>query len=250
MGCYLVPVAVDLARDQHREPQPVSWRRADDHLAPTTAPSGADAGPGGAGRLPPRQWVPGEPVQQPLNTVSPWCSALIACGVLFRAARLRVRQPEWEIIQAQPDELHGRAVPPRPVVPPWIASSSPRSPPGLGVGAVGPAQQPGAGRRAEVLASAAPPWPLVLLVGFGGVGWGNWGGLLLTLFLATAGIVLSFPIGLLLALGRRSTFPVVRIFSVLYIELIRGVPLITLLFMGNLHARLLPAVRGCHSRTA
>jgi general L-amino acid transport system permease protein len=89
-------------------------------------------------------------------------------------------------------------------------------------------------RRALLVSAALIPIVFITLMFFGGVGWGNWGGLLLTLFLATAGIVLSFPIGLLLALGRRSTFPVVRIFSVLYIELIRGVPLITLLFMGNL----------------
>lgn len=74
----------------------------------------------------------------------------------------------------------------------------------------------------------------VAMTGFGGVGWGRWGGLLLTLFLAIAGIVLSFPIGVLLALGRRSTLPAVRVVCVGYIELIRGVPLITLLFMSVL----------------
>jgi general L-amino acid transport system permease protein len=62
----------------------------------------------------------------------------------------------------------------------------------------------------------------------------DWGGLLLTLYLAIAGIVLSFPIGVLLALGRRSSFPAVRMVCVGYIELIRGVPLITLLFMSAL----------------
>ncbi|MPZ89876.1 MAG: ABC transporter permease subunit, partial [Nitriliruptorales bacterium] len=72
----------------------------------------------------------------------------------------------------------------------------------------------------------------VAFTGFGGVGWDSWGGLLLTLFLAIGGIVLSFPVGVLLALGRRSTFPAVRIVCVGYIELIRGVPLITLLFMS------------------
>ncbi len=71
-----------------------------------------------------------------------------------------------------------------------------------------------------------------LLIGFGGVALKNWGGLLLTLFLAASGILLSFPIGVLLAVGRRSSLPVVRIFSTGYIELIRGVPLVTLLFMA------------------
>ena len=51
------------------------------------------------------------------------------------------------------------------------------------------------------------------------------------------GIVLSFPLGVLLALGRRSKLPVVRTLSVFYIELIRGVPLITLLFAGDLALR-------------
>lgn len=58
-----------------------------------------------------------------------------------------------------------------------------------------------------------------------------WGGLLLTLSLATAAIALSFPLGLLLALGRRSRLPLVKGLSVAYIELIRGVPLVTVLYM-------------------
>jgi general L-amino acid transport system permease protein len=61
----------------------------------------------------------------------------------------------------------------------------------------------------------------------------DWGGLLLTMMLAIVGIVASFPLALLLALGRASTFPVIRLFCVGYIELIRGVPLITLLFMAK-----------------
>ncbi|MEX2557141.1 MAG: amino acid ABC transporter permease [Actinomycetota bacterium] len=72
-----------------------------------------------------------------------------------------------------------------------------------------------------------------VIVGFGGVGFGSWGGLLLTLFLAVAGIALSFPLGVLLALGRRSNLPVVRAICVAYIEVIRGVPLIALIFMGT-----------------
>jgi general L-amino acid transport system permease protein len=61
-----------------------------------------------------------------------------------------------------------------------------------------------------------------------------WGGLMLTFMLTFVGIVVSFPIGVLLALGRRSNLSVVRTFSILYIELIRGVPLITILFMAQL----------------
>ena len=67
---------------------------------------------------------------------------------------------------------------------------------------------------------------------FGGVPRERWGGLLLTVFLAVAGIALSFPIGVLLALGRRSSFPAVRAVCVAYIELVRGVPLVTILFMA------------------
>jgi general L-amino acid transport system permease protein len=61
-----------------------------------------------------------------------------------------------------------------------------------------------------------------------------WGGLMLTLILAVSGIVLSFPLGILLALGRRSNLPVIKWFCIAYIELIRGVPLVTVLFMASL----------------
>jgi general L-amino acid transport system permease protein len=61
-----------------------------------------------------------------------------------------------------------------------------------------------------------------------------WGGLLLTFVLAVASIVLSFPFGVLLALGRRSDLPVVRALSTTYIEVVRGVPLITILFTASI----------------
>ena len=61
----------------------------------------------------------------------------------------------------------------------------------------------------------------------------KFGGLLLTILVSTGGIVLSFPIGVLMALARRSTLPLIRPLAVGYIELIRGVPLITLLFLGR-----------------
>ena len=61
-----------------------------------------------------------------------------------------------------------------------------------------------------------------------------WGGLLLSLTLGIVGIVASFPLGILLALGRRSGLPVIKVFSTTYIEVIRGVPLITVLFMAML----------------
>ena len=61
-----------------------------------------------------------------------------------------------------------------------------------------------------------------------------WGGLLLTFLLTVVGILFSFPLGVLLALGRRSQLPIIRWASVGYIELVRGVPLITILFMAQL----------------
>ncbi len=61
----------------------------------------------------------------------------------------------------------------------------------------------------------------------------KWGGLMLTLIIAGVGIIISFPIGILLALGRQSELSTVRFFSVLYIEFIRAVPLITILFMAS-----------------
>ncbi len=60
-----------------------------------------------------------------------------------------------------------------------------------------------------------------------------WGGLTLNLLLAVVGIGLSLPIGIALALGRRSSLPVVKLLCVVFIEVFRGVPLITLLFMSQ-----------------
>ncbi len=61
----------------------------------------------------------------------------------------------------------------------------------------------------------------------------RWGGMLITLVVAVVGIVASLPIGIVLALGRRSHMPAVKIFSVFFIEVVRGVPLITVLFMAS-----------------
>lgn len=66
----------------------------------------------------------------------------------------------------------------------------------------------------------------------------DWGGLVLTVFLAVISIVLSFPLGVLLALGRQSSLPVVRLLSTLYIEIIRGLPLIGILFLGQVMLQL------------
>jgi general L-amino acid transport system permease protein len=60
-----------------------------------------------------------------------------------------------------------------------------------------------------------------------------WGGVLVTIVVASVGIVVSLPLGVLLALGRRSPMPTVRLFSTIFIEFVRGVPLVTVLFMAS-----------------
>jgi general L-amino acid transport system permease protein len=99
-------------------------------------------------------------------------------------------------------------------------------------------REAGAGRVGRWVAGgwlALLPLVLLLLRGTGIVlpiiQTNQWGGLLLTLVLAIVGIVFSFPLGVLLAIGRRSELPVVRLVCTAYIELIRGVPLITVLFL-------------------
>lgn len=76
-------------------------------------------------------------------------------------------------------------------------------------------------------------WLLAGGLGLESVATSSWGGLLLTLFISVVSILLCFPLGVLLALGRQSSLPVVRLLSVLYIEIIRGVPLIAILFIGQ-----------------
>ncbi|MCG8494376.1 MAG: amino acid ABC transporter permease [Sneathiellales bacterium] len=91
-------------------------------------------------------------------------------------------------------------------------------------------------------------WPAIFLFGaypvicyflfYGGLGLeivetSQWGGLFLTLVLASVSIFVALPLGIVLALGRRSDMPVVRMICVGFIELIRGVPLITVLFMAS-----------------
>ncbi|MFK5880819.1 MAG: amino acid ABC transporter permease [Sulfurospirillum sp.] len=61
----------------------------------------------------------------------------------------------------------------------------------------------------------------------------KWGGLMLTIVISAVGIVCSFPIGILFAFGRASKLPIIKSISVTYIEFIRGVPLITILFMSS-----------------
>jgi general L-amino acid transport system permease protein len=83
-----------------------------------------------------------------------------------------------------------------------------------------------------------PVLSLILLSGFPLIGLSSvstalWGGVLVTIVVATVGMVFSLPLGILLALARRSQIPVVRWLSVMVIEFVRGVPLITVLFMAS-----------------
>ncbi|MBA0196106.1 amino acid ABC transporter permease [Pectobacterium brasiliense] len=94
--------------------------------------------------------------------------------------------------------------------------------------------------RGRYIAVWAVAYPLIawwlLYGGFGGlsrVETYQWGGLTLTLIIAAVGIAGALPLGILLALGRRSTLPIVRMLSVVFIEFWRGVPLITVLFMSS-----------------
>ena len=93
------------------------------------------------------------------------------------------------------------------------------------------------GLRPWILGGWILSFPLIMVVlrGFGenAVLTSQWGGLLLTLILAVVGIVVSFPMGVFLALCRQSNLPAIRWVSTTYIETVRGVPLITILFMGN-----------------
>ena len=110
--------------------------------------------------------------------------------------------------------------------------------PALGLGWAAARYTPlGTPRRAVVLTLAAFFLTLLLLrggfLGLQPVVVERWGGLMLNILLATTGIVFSFPLGVALALGRRSNLPIVKLLCVAFIEVMRGMPLITLLFMSQ-----------------
>ena len=108
---------------------------------------------------------------------------------------------------------------------------------GLAIAMIGFSCWPGSWRR-----SLAYMWGVALVVMWWLMagGWvldevptSQWGGLSLTLMLAFVACVFSFPLAILLALGRRSSLPIIKTFCVTLIELVRGVPLITILFMAS-----------------
>jgi general L-amino acid transport system permease protein len=94
-------------------------------------------------------------------------------------------------------------------------------------------------RTVAPLAAGVIVWFAVKSIGFDGFGWEEWGGMHLTLFVTVVGIATGMPLGILLAIGRRSELPVIKAFCVIFIEFVRGVPLISLLFFANLMLPLL-----------
>ena len=102
----------------------------------------------------------------------------------------------------------------------------------------------GAGRRALALAALVVLPPLLVWLLHGG--WGlrvvetrEWGGLMLTTFLSLYAALIALPLGVLLALGRRSRLPVIRLIATIFIEFWRGVPIIAVIFLASL---LLPLI--------
>jgi len=94
-------------------------------------------------------------------------------------------------------------------------------------------------RTTTILWAVSPVFIWYLLAGFKGssilplIDYSKWGGLLLSFILAIFGILASFPLGVLLALGRQSDMPIIKWMSTVYIEVVRGVPFITVLFMAQ-----------------
>jgi general L-amino acid transport system permease protein len=91
---------------------------------------------------------------------------------------------------------------------------------------------------AAYLFIVVPIASFVLLYGWPAIGLAQvdtalWGGVLVTIVVASIGIVASLPLGIVLALGRRSSMPAVKVLSIVFIEFVRGVPLITVLFMAS-----------------
>ena len=108
----------------------------------------------------------------------------------------------------------------------------------LGVGWMLWLEAPRRGLGALYFFFVLPVASFILLTGWRAIGLAPvdtvlWGGILVTIVVASVGIVVSLPIGIVLALGRRSNMPTVRTLSVIFIEIVRGVPLVTVLFMAS-----------------
>lgn len=113
---------------------------------------------------------------------------------------------------------------------PWVTAGATVAA-GL-IGRLVGARLPNVAHPVVVVAAVGTPF---VLVGYlaDAVGWDGWGGLMLNVFMALTSMILCFPLGVLAALGRRSTLPAIRWMSIGYIELFRGAPLFVLLLMAN-----------------
>ena len=89
-------------------------------------------------------------------------------------------------------------------------------------------------RQLPALVAAVIVWAIIRSIPFEGFGWEDWGGIHVTFFVTIIGIVLGMPIGILLAVARRSKLSVLQSAAVLFIEFVRGVPLISLLLFSQI----------------
>jgi general L-amino acid transport system permease protein len=177
------------------------------------------------------------------NLFNTWYNSLltvICLVLLFLGAKEAIywltTQAQWQVIEANlplfflgryPQDLYGRI---------WIIVGAIAVLAGLSLAVA-------RGGLPKAVAAWLPLlwllcFPLIIWLIGGGFGLKSvetnlWNGLLLTLFMAATSIILSFPIGVLLALGRQSSLPVIRWVCVLYIEVIRGLPLIGILFLAQ-----------------
>ena len=87
------------------------------------------------------------------------------------------------------------------------------------------------------IAAFVAVYVIQILIPHDGFGWEDWGGIHINLFTTVVGITLGMPFGILLALGRKSNLPVIKTASTIFIEFVRGVPLISLLLFSNLMLR-------------
>ena len=179
------------------------------------------------------------------SLISPWYNAVLTALTLavlvpfgLAVAEWALRWARWDVVWANGRLFAVGTYPPEQLWRVWVCIAL------TAVAALAtraarrwPRLKPGVGVAWVVL-----PFGVVGLLS--GVRTSLWGGLLVTLLLAVGGMVLSFPLGVLLALGRRSRLPVVRWICTAYIEVVRGVPLVTVLFMAQVLMPLfLPGIR-------
>ena len=118
-----------------------------------------------------------------------------------------------------------------------IGVSSGRGLPEFLIRLLGKEEAPDANQRNTLLAILGAAFAVVFVLQIGWtlevVSWTKWGGMFLTLVISGIGIAAALPLGIFLALGRRSKLPVIRVLCTAFIELFRSVPLITVLFMAT-----------------